>query len=109
MPNDVEIKVAHLLFKTVLEEQAAPASCNAFVDLLPLRATVIQVRWSGEAGWVPLDNLDLRLGYENRTTHPVPGHALIYAGGVSRTETLLPIRGLQVCEQNRPIGWKITF
>ena len=56
--------------------------------MLPLRTQIIQARWSGEAAWIPLGELDLRLGYENHTSHPAPGHLLLYPGGISETEIL---------------------
>jgi len=47
------------------------------------------VRWSGEACWIPLGDLDTGLPYENATSYPAPGHILLHAGGVSETEILL--------------------
>lgn len=58
--------------------------------MLPLTARLIQARWSGEAAWVPLGDLELGLGYENHTSHPAPGHLLLYPGGISETEILVP-------------------
>lgn len=86
----MQIQVAHLVFNANLEEKAAPATCRAFRNLLPLKKSLIQARWSGEAAWVPLDKVDLQLPYENHTSHPAPGQILIYAGGISETEILIP-------------------
>jgi hypothetical protein len=58
--------------------------------MLPLKTQLIQARWSGEAAWIPLGDLDLDLGYENHTSHPAPGHLLLYPGGISETEILFP-------------------
>lgn len=58
--------------------------------MLPLKAKIIQARWSGEAGWIPFGDLDLGLGYENQTSYPAPGHLLLYPGGLSETEILFP-------------------
>ena len=58
--------------------------------MLPLHARLIQARWSGEAAWIPLGELDLGLEYENHTSHPAPGHLLLYPGGISETEILFP-------------------
>ena len=77
-----------LLFR--FEEEAAPATCEAFRRLLPYRARVIQTRWSGEACWIPLGTLDLGLGHENHTSFPAPGDILLYPGGISETEILFP-------------------
>jgi hypothetical protein len=58
--------------------------------MLPLKTQLIQARWSGESAWIPLGDLDLGLGYENHTSHPAPGHLLLYPGGISETEILFP-------------------
>jgi hypothetical protein len=58
--------------------------------MLPLQSQIIQARWSGEAGWIPFGDLDVGLGYENHTSHPAPGHLLLYPGGISETEILFP-------------------
>jgi hypothetical protein len=55
-----------------------------------MRTRLIHVRWSGEATWVPLGDLDIGTGYENQTSHPAPGEVLIYAGNESECEILLP-------------------
>src|SRR5437773_7951692 len=83
---DVEIKVGNLRFVARLETEAAPKSCHAFQNMLPLEAQLIQARWSGEAAWIPFGELDLGLGYENATSHPAPGQLLLYPGGLSETE-----------------------
>ncbi len=73
-----------------LETQLAPRACQKFEAMLPLKAELIQARWSGEAAWIPLGDLDLGVGYENHTSHPAPGHLLLYPGGISETEILFP-------------------
>lgn len=55
-----------------------------------MHARLIQARWSGEAAWVPLGDLDLGLGNENHTSHPAPGQLLLYPRGISETEILFP-------------------
>jgi len=84
----VKITVGSLQFRARLETQHAPKTCAAFRKLLPLREKLIQARWSGQAAWVPLG--DLEIGYENATTYPGAGELLIYPGGVSETEILFP-------------------
>ena len=73
-----------------MEEEAAPQSCAAFSQLLPFRNKIIQARWSGEAAWIPLGNLQVGVGYENHTSYPAPGQILLYPGGFSETEILFP-------------------
>ncbi|GIV95547.1 MAG: hypothetical protein KatS3mg057_0204 [Herpetosiphonaceae bacterium] len=76
-----------------MEEELAPKTCKAFRALLPFRNKLIHARWSGEACWIPLGDLDLGLGYENATSYPAPGEILLYPGGVSETEILFPYGG----------------
>ncbi len=73
-----------------LETQLAPKSCGKFQSMLPLDTQIIQARWSGESAWIPFGELDLDIGYENHTSHPAPGHLLLYPGGISETEILFP-------------------
>jgi hypothetical protein len=61
----------------------------AMRPMLPLTSRIIHARWSGEAGWVPLGELELGLGPENATSYPHPGEILLYPGGISEGEILL--------------------
>lgn len=72
-----------------LEMEAAPQTSTRFLKLLPWRERFIHVRWSGEAAWVPLGDLDLGLGWENATSYPRAGQVILYPGGVSETELLI--------------------
>jgi Protein of unknown function (DUF3830) len=80
-------------FAARLEEEHAPETCAAFATLLPFEQKVIHVRWSGESTWIPLGDLDVGVGPENQTSHPAPGQVLLYPGGISETEILLPYGG----------------
>jgi hypothetical protein len=86
----VAIKVGNLRFVARLEDEAAPKTCHVFRSMLPLETQLVQARWSGEAAWIPMGELDLGLGYENQTSHPAPGQLLLYPGGISETEILFP-------------------
>jgi hypothetical protein len=88
--SGVRIRIGALEFEARYEEAAAPRSCAVFRSMLPFRNKLVQARWSGEAGWVPLGGLDLSLGFENHTSHPAPGEILLYPGGISETEILFP-------------------
>ena len=90
MRMNVEIKVADMRFLARMEREAAPRTCQAFESMLPLETQLIQARWSGEAAWIPMGELELGLGYENQTSHPAPGQLLLYPGGISETEILFP-------------------
>jgi len=87
---NVQIDVAGMRFLARLETDRAPRSCAKFQSMLPLKAKIIQARWSGEAAWIPFGDLELDLGNENHTSHPAPGHLLLYPGGLSETEILFP-------------------
>jgi Protein of unknown function (DUF3830) len=86
----MRMTVGDIVLWGTLEEQLAPATCAAFRRLLPLTATVLHVRWSGESTWVPLGDLSLGIGPENAIHRPTPGQILFYPGGVSETEILIP-------------------
>src|SRR6185437_4625002 len=55
----------------------------------------IHVRWSGEAVWMPLGDLDFGVSYENHTSYPAPGQIILYPGGISETEILLAYGGVR--------------
>lgn len=79
-----------LVFRAKLEEEAAPRTVAAFRTLLPYTQKLIQARWSGESGWIPLGDFDLGVGIENSTSYPAAGEILFYPGGYSETEILFP-------------------
>lgn len=86
----ITITVGDLVFRARLEDAVAPKTAAAFEALLPCEQPLMQARWSGEAAWVPLGNLDLGLAAENATSYPSPGEVLLYPGGFSETEILVP-------------------
>ncbi len=86
----LKIRVGRLQFTARLEEHAAPCTCAALRRLLPLRAKIVQARWSGESAWIPLGELQTGVGHEHHTSHPAPGDLLLYPGGLSETEILFP-------------------
>src|ERR1700712_1891786 len=92
-------------FAARFEDTAAPKTCTRFRQLLPYRERIIHVRWSGEACWIPLGDLDLGLGFENHTSYPAPGQILLYPGGISETEILLAYGGVQFASKmGQPAG-----
>ena len=86
----VRIQIGEREFLARWEEEAAPKTCAAFRAVLPFRSQLIQARWSGEAGWVPLGEYDLGVGFENATSYPAPGEILFYPGSFSEAEILVP-------------------
>ena len=86
----VAISVGPYRFVARFEEADAPRTCAAFRGVLPFASQLIQARWSGEAGWIPLGDYQLGVGFENATSYPAPGQILFYPGGYSETEILFP-------------------
>jgi hypothetical protein len=84
------IRVGEITFSARFEEAAAPKTVAAFRELLPYSQKLIQARWSGESGWIPLGEFELGVGFENATSYPSPGEILFYPGGYSETEILFP-------------------
>lgn len=85
----VRMTIGSLSFVAKLEEELAPQTCAAFKRILPYKEKLIHVRWSGQAGWIPLGDYDLGVGFENATSYPAPGEILFYPGGYSETELLV--------------------
>ncbi|MGH2376893.1 MAG: DUF3830 family protein [Candidatus Limnocylindria bacterium] len=86
----LRIAAGPYVFSARLEVAAAPKTCAAVRRLLPMRTKLIHARWSGEAMWVPMGDTRLELPYEDHTSHPAPGQLLLYPGGVSEMEILVP-------------------
>ena len=87
---DLLITAGPFTFTARCETAKAPLTCAAFLKLLPFKENLLHVRWSGESTWVPLGNLQVGVPPENATVYPLPGEILLYPGGVSETELLIP-------------------
>jgi hypothetical protein len=83
----VDITAGRFSFVASFEE-AAPRTVTWFRSRLPFRSRVIHARWSGEAVWIPLGDLESGLDFENHTRFPSRGDLLFYPGGISETELL---------------------
>lgn len=90
----LKITAGPFLFDAVLETEKAPQTCRAFIERLPFEGQIVHVRWSGEGVWIPLGDYNFSVGYENHTSHPAPGHIILYPGGISETEVLLAYGGV---------------
>ena len=86
----IRISVGDIEFTARLERERAPATVAALLRLLPLAGWVLQARWSGEAAWMPLGDLEVGVGTENDTQRPAVGEILLYPKGISETEILIP-------------------
>ncbi len=91
--GDLVITVSDLHF-TARWEPAAPRTVERIREMLPLRSQLIHCRWSGEGCWIPFGDIDLGTGFENHTSHPAPGHIIVYPGGVSECEILVAYGGV---------------
>ncbi len=90
VPTYLRIDVGDLRFRARMEAVLAPATCAAFMRLVPFEDRLVQTRWSGESAWIPMGDLELGIGAENATSHPAPGQILLYPKSVSETEILFP-------------------
>jgi hypothetical protein len=90
----LKITAGPFTFDARLETEDAPKTCAAFMKRLPYESKIVHVRWSGEGVWVPLGDEDFGVPYENHTSHPAPGHIILYPGGISETEILLAYGGV---------------
>jgi hypothetical protein len=88
--SDLVIEAGPHKFRARMETAKAPLTCAAFMKLLPFKENLLHVRWSGEATWVPLGDLNVAVPPENATVYPLPGEILLYPGGLSETELLIP-------------------
>ena len=93
--DTLRITAGPFAFDARFETAAAPKTCEIFKRLFPFENKIIHVRWSGEAVWIPLGEIDLELTYENHTSYPAPGQIIVYPGGVSETEILLAYGGVR--------------
>jgi hypothetical protein len=87
--SDIRITAGPYSFTARFDYVAAPKTCAWFQSVLPYRERIIHVRWSGEACWIPLGELNPGIGHENATSYPAPGQILFHPAGISETEILL--------------------
>lgn len=92
--NKLIVTAGPYSFEARFEEEKAPQTCAAFRKHMPFSSKIVHVRWSGEGVWIPLGDADFGVGYENHTSHPAPGHVILYPGGISETEILLAYGGV---------------
>ena len=85
---ELSIRVGDLNFSARWQTEA-PQTIAAIRRLLPIRNKLIHCRWSGEGCWIPFGDMKVGVGYENHTSHPSPGEAILYPGGISEMEILI--------------------
>ncbi len=87
--SELKVTAGGIVFDARFERDLAPATVAAFEAAMPFTSKIVHVRWSGEAVWIPLGDMDFGVGFEDATSHPAPGQVILYPGGVSETEILL--------------------
>tara|TARA_E500000331_G_C16826048_1_gene527174 strand:- start:6 stop:419 length:414 start_codon:yes stop_codon:yes gene_type:complete len=88
--SGIKVIVGESLLVAKLEYDKAPKTCDAFKRALPLKTKLVHARWSGFSVWIPLGDCELNVEYEAPTSYPAPGQVLLYPGGVSEVEILIP-------------------
>lgn len=88
--ESVQIRVRDMQFTARLEWALSPATCRSFAARLPVRAKLIQARWSGEAAWIPLAQLEFAVSQEAATGSPNAGDILFHPADHSECEILIP-------------------
>ena len=86
----ITVRIGASEFTARLESERAPLTVAAFLSRLPFESQLVQARWSGESGWVPLGAYELGVGEENATSDPAPGEVLWHPPGISEAELLVP-------------------
>lgn len=92
--SKLTVRAGPFTFDARFEDAQAPKTCAAFKQVMPYSGQIVHVRWSGEGVWIPLGDTDFGVDYENHTSHPAPGHIILYPGGISETEILLAYGGV---------------
>jgi len=81
----------------------------------------VHVLWSREAVWIPLADTRVGIDWENHTSHPGPGQILIYPGGFSECEIIVPYGACSFASKVGPLagnhfatiasenGWRSTL
>ena len=83
------IEIGGRRFGAVFEDGKSPKTCAAFRQKMPFAGKIVHVRWSGEAVWIPLGDMDFNVGYEDAVSYPAPGQILLHPKGKSETEIII--------------------
>ena len=103
--HSVRITIADMQFIARLEWSLSPLTCRSFCAILPFRAKLLQARWSGEAAWIPLAQLDLRVPQETVIGTPAAGQILFHPADHSECEILVPYgRSVFRCQDGDLVG-----
>jgi hypothetical protein len=84
------LQTPHTDFIGELHTDVAPESVEALREVTTLVSELIHVRWSGNAVWIEIDEVDLPdLPRENHTVYPSRGDVLLYPGYRNVQEILI--------------------
>jgi hypothetical protein len=91
----IKIIAGGLSFVAKLEEEKSPKTCEWFRNLLPYKEKMVHVRWSGHAGFIPINDIAMEVAYEKPISHPSRGEILLYPGakGINGGEIYIPYGG----------------
>ena len=103
MTDLLRVRIGQFTWQARLERETAPKTCAAFEQLLPFTSHLLQARWSGDAGWVPLGSLDIGVRYECPRADPRPGQVLWHPSGLSEAELLVPYGVTRFASQYGPL------
>jgi hypothetical protein len=85
-----ELEAEDTEFSGELHTEAAPESVDALREITTLESELLHVRWSGNAVWIEIDEVDLPdLPRENHTVYPSRGDVLLYPGYRNVQEILI--------------------
>ena len=87
--SNILLTAGEFEFEGHFEDALAPTTCAAFRAHMPFASRAVHVRWSGEAVWIPIEDINFNVGFENNTSYPLPGQILLYPGNESVTEILV--------------------
>lgn len=74
MSKRIRVELEGVTARGTLHEDVAPVSVTRFLAVLPLEATLRHVRWSGEAGYILIQELaDPTIELENAVSFYPPG------------------------------------
>ena len=102
--SSVRITIGQQIISARWESERAPRTCAALQRQWPLTGQLLHARWSGEACWVPLGDLDIGVDQENVTARPEPGQILFYPGGISETEILIAYGSVRFSSKAGPLA-----
>lgn len=82
----VKITSKEFTFIARLEEEKSPKTCEWLLKLLPWKADMIHVSWSGSACFVRLGDLAHNVPWESPIRIPSKGEIIVYPGNIENLQ-----------------------